>query len=357
VAAQQAAADSFVGPPRPNPAQVAAQQGAGLGALAAGAPKPAAAGAGAGAGAPKPAAAGAGAPKPANRPAAVVAAEAEAAEAAAAAAAERPPAGRPTAVAAEEGVAAANRPPAAAVVAAEEGAATGAGSRMAAVRAATGEGRGSGFSALLPAVLAAGAGTGSGASSAPEATPFFDRTSGDDTRGFPAITPEIKKEAVAAAKAEIPKEDRKGFGYEDLMMFGLQLMAGKSQYALQNVGEAGVAALTAKQAREKVEYDRRKTDAEIKGLEASARYHGAYAQSLEADTKTDSAMRMKAATLAQNELEKWAALPQNFNATPAQVTAKRDELMRAYFQVLGQAGTMGGAGGKTGNPLVDKYLQ
>jgi hypothetical protein len=166
------------------------------------------------------------------------------------------------------------------------------------------------------------------------------------SRDFADVPNPVKKEAVAEATKAImasPEPDRlKGFNYEDLMMFGLQLMAGKSQYALQNVGEAGVAALASKQAREKTEYDRRKTDAEIKGLEASARYHGAYAQSLEAETKTDSAMRMKAATLAQGELEKWAALPQNFNATPAQVTAKRDELMRAYFQILGQAGTMGG---------------
>jgi len=228
---------------------------------------------------------------------------------------------------------------------------------MAAARAAIGE-AGRGRAALLPAIAAAGAGTGSGASSAPEATPFFDRTSGDDTRGFPEIpplklAPEVKKEAVAAAKAEIPKDERSGFGYEDLLMFGLQLMAGKSQYALQNVGEAGVAALTANQARRladqkskfterEADREERKTAAAVKSADALSRKYGAETLALEADTKTDSAMRMKAATLAQGELEKWAALPQNFNATPAQVTAKRNELMRAYFQALGQAGTIGG---------------
>ena len=173
----------------------------------------------------------------------------------------------------------------------------------------------------------------------------------------PPLTPAVKKEAVAEATKTImagPEPDRlKGLGYEDLLMFGLQLMAGKSQYALQNVGEAGVAALTANQARRladqkakfterEADREERKTAAAVKSADALSRKYGAETLALEADTKTDSAMRMKAATLAQGELEKWAALPQNFNATPAQVTAKRNELMRAYFQALGQAGTIGG---------------
>ena len=243
---------------------------------------------------------------------------------------------------------------------------------MAAARAATGEGRRPGLPALLPAVLAAGAGTGSGASSAPEATPFFDRTSGDDTRGFPEIpplklTPEVKQEAVALAKAEIPKEERSGFGYEDLLMFGLNLMAGQSSNALTNVGTAGIAALTAKQARTAAEKktalaereadrDERKTTAAVKSADALSRKYGAEALALEADTKTDAAQRMKAATLAQQDLQDWAKLPANFTATPAQVNAKRSELMRTYFDLLGQASTMGGMGSsldltKWGNPV------
>jgi hypothetical protein len=230
---------------------------------------------------------------------------------------------------------------------------------MAAARAAIGE-AGRGSAALIPAIAAAGAGTGSGGTSddgrESYSTGEYQGKSGNPDQDIGPLTPAIKNEAVALAKTEIPKEKRGGFGYEDLLMFGLQLMAGKSQYALQNVGEAGVAALAAKQAREKVEYDRRKTDAEITSLEATAKYHGALAQSYEAETKTDAAQRMKAATLAQRDLENWVKMPENFKATPAQVTAKRDELMRAYFQALGQAGTMGGAGPsldltKWGNPI------
>ena len=78
----------------------------------------------------------------------------------------------------------------------------------------------------------------------------------------PPITPEIAKTAVALAKDEIPKKEQSGFGYEDLMMFGLNLMAGQSSNALTNVGTAGIAALTARQARAKAEADKRKSESE-----------------------------------------------------------------------------------------------
>jgi len=297
------------------------------------------------------AAAGAGAPKPANKPAAVVAAEAEAAGA-------PKPAGRPAAVAAEEGAGAgagagaprtglAALPEAAGAAVAAEVPAV---SRMAAARAAIGE-AGRGRAALLPAIAAAGAGTGSGASSSENATPF-DRTSGDDTRGFPtfpapaALTPEVKKEAVAEAKAEIPKAERSGLGYEDLLMFGLQLMAGKSQYALQNVGEAGVAALTAKQAREKVEYDRRKTDAEIAQSGAMSKYyekHGNYLDS-EAARKAEEdkplAQFRKALAAAYADLNKDAMLKQDPVKMAAAKRQARADLLAEYQEL---ADTIGGA--------------
>ena len=366
VAAQQAAADSFVGPLRPNPAQVAARQGAGLGALAAGAPKPAGAAtapkpAGA-ATAPKPAGA-ATAPKPAGaatapKPAgaagapkpAVVAAEEGAAARPAVVAAERPPAGRPAAVAAGEGAVA------------------GAESRMAAVRAATGEGRQSSL-ALLPAALAAGAGTGSGASSAPAATPFFDRTSGDDTRGFPEIppplklTPEVKQEAVALAKAEIPKEERSGFGYEDLLMFGLNLMAGQSSNALTNVGTAGIAALTAKQARtaaeKKTAMEERKIASDEKKENAMAKYYEKYGNYLEAEGSRKAeedkplAQLNKEIAAAYMELNKDLMLRSDPVKMAAAKRQARAELIANYPDL---ASTMGGAGPsldltKWGNPV------
>lgn len=51
-----------------------------------------------------------------------------------------------------------------------------------------------------------------------------------------------------------PKVAKKGSGFsdEDMLMLGLNLMAGKSQYALSNLGEAGIATLGAKREREKL---------------------------------------------------------------------------------------------------------
>jgi len=238
-----------------------------------------------------------GPPKPAATGIATLAPEAAALRTAAEARAKARAAERaaPAAAAAEEGAGAGAAAPRTGLAALPEAAGAAvaevpAVSRMAAARAAIGEGRGR--AALLPAIAAAGAGAGSGASSSENAT-FFDRTSGDDTRGFPtfpapaALTPEVKKEAVAAAKAEIPKAERSGLGYEDLLMFGLQLMAGKSQYALQNVGEAGVAALTAKQARtaaeKKTTMEERKIASDEKKEAAMAKYYEKYGNYLDSE--------------------------------------------------------------------------
>ena len=70
-------------------------------------------------------------------------------------------------------------------------------------------------------------------------------------RVAPKVEPAVAAKAIAAAKQALPPEKLAGLGWEDLMMFGLQLMAGKSQYAMQNIGEAGIGALGAKAAREK----------------------------------------------------------------------------------------------------------
>jgi len=81
-----------------------------------------------------------------------------------------------------------------------------------------------------------------------------------DTTGIAALTsPEAKKE-----------EGGFNMSNEDMFNMGMALLAGKSQYALQNLGEAG---LTMGQMRAA----RNKQAAEVEAQKAMARYHNAYA--------------------------------------------------------------------------------
>jgi lysozyme family protein len=74
----------------------------------------------------------------------------------------------------------------------------------------------------------------------------------DRTKRDPAnYKPEEKKQIIEAAKDAVPKsEDTDGWSKNDWLQFGLALMAGKSSNALTNVGEAGLALLSSKQARD-----------------------------------------------------------------------------------------------------------
>jgi hypothetical protein len=166
-----------------------------------------------------------------------------------------------------------------------------------AAQAAGGKGVGATTLPQVQAVARAAAGSAPNdeADTGQSETIAYQGKSGNADQDVGPLTPAIKKEAVALAKAEIPKEERKGFGYEDLLMFGLQLLAGKSQYAAQNVGDAGVAALASKQAREKTEYDRRKTDADIAQSAAMSKYYGAAADRYAAEDRPAAQMRKELA--------------------------------------------------------------
>jgi hypothetical protein len=173
--------------------------------------------------------------------------------------------------------------------------------------------------------------------------PSFDRTSGDDTTQFPSITPEIAKEAVALAKDEIPKKEQSGFGYEDLMMFGLNLMAGQSSNALTNVGTAGVAALSARQARAKAEAEKSKSEAESDYYKARGEAYrdtiltGPEKRAL-AQEKVDNARDAKAekARLQQLDLERRIEADKVNRQTKAEAALDKDrEYQLALINALG----------------------
>jgi len=70
---------------------------------------------------------------------------------------------------------------------------------------------------------------------------------------YPA-PPSSPQEIIKMAKEETPKSAAtKGFTSDDWLNLGFNLLAGKSQYAMENLGTAGVATLAAKREREKEE--------------------------------------------------------------------------------------------------------
>jgi lysozyme family protein len=87
------------------------------------------------------------------------------------------------------------------------------------------------------------------------------------------------------AKEATPVEARKGLTNDDYLMMGLSLLASKSPNFATAFGEAGVATLGAKRAREKDERE----EAKLKGSEelqrAQAKYYGAYAGAIERGAK------------------------------------------------------------------------
>ena len=83
---------------------------------------------------------------------------------------------------------------------------------------------------------------------APEAPAFQPDYQPPNTRGLPA------KEIIQTAKEAVPETAAtKGFTNDDWLNLGFNLLAGKSQYAMENIGTAGVATLAAKREREKSE--------------------------------------------------------------------------------------------------------
>jgi len=157
-----------------------------------------------------------------------------------------------------------------------------------------------------------------------------------------AIPPEVKKEAVEAAKEEIPKSERKGFGYEDLMMFGLQLLASKSPHFGQAVGEAGVGAIGAKMAREKGETERIKEGA----MADYYKEHGAYlkseaARKAEEDKPLAQARKEIAAVILKLQSSTMYQLAPPAEQQAMERSARRSIIAESYPEL---AGTLGGAG-------------
>ena len=152
------------------------------------------------------------------------------------------------------------------------------------------------------------------------------------------LTKDEKNEVITKVKEEVPASQRKGWSGEDILMFGLQMMAGKSQYAMQNIGEAGIATLANRQAQLKAETERGKTASDIKEAGQRGKWYEAQATSLESGEKLDAAAKAKAADTAVKLLGLWTKSAEGMGSTAEQ---QRQMYNTYYAQALAGAPTEG----------------
>lgn len=108
----------------------------------------------------------------------------------------------------------------------------------------------------------------------------------------PQMTPKEEKQVVAAAKEARPDLKDEGLSRDDWLTLGFALLSGKSQYALENLGAAGLGMLKARQDRaktaqdrEKMVLDRAKTEQDIALSKSQEAYNKANAARVAAEDK------------------------------------------------------------------------
>jgi flagellum-specific peptidoglycan hydrolase FlgJ len=176
------------------------------------------------------------------------------------------------------------------------------------------------------------------------AMPAYDRVQGQGAwlgEEYPAALPkDVKKEAIATAKEELPKKDRKGLTNDDLVELGLRMMAdpGRSGEGfagfLGSAGRAGLGALAARKEREKVEREEAKALSEEKYRAALTREAEGKAAMYEEGTRGKTAA-LQQANVAFANWEKGLSALQKLEMTEEQRKAKYDEILRQTFAALG----------------------
>ena len=185
----------------------------------------------------------------------------------------------------------------------------------------------------------------------------------NEGRNYPApikredLPKDVKKEAIATAKEELPKKDRKGFTNDDLIEIGLRMMAdpGRSGEGfagfLGSAGRAGLGALAARKEREKVEREEAKALSEEKYRAALTREAEGKASMYEEGTRGKTAA-LQQANVAFANWEKGLSALQKLEMTEEQRKAKYDEILRQTFAALGLEAP-GGVSSKPTGASVD----
>ncbi len=126
-----------------------------------------------------------------------------------------------------------------------------------------------------------------------------------------------------------------------LVRFGLGLMAGKSQYFAQNVGEAGLSALDAQLAEQKAKQAQAANLSDIELKKMQGKYYEAYADAIERGAKEKN-LQLQAETLVQQRMEKWLSGPGKMAEalTPGSTIAEEERVRREIDRQLGITPTM-----------------
>ena len=189
------------------------------------------------------------------------------------------------------------------------------------------------------------------------AMPAYDRVQGQGAwlgEEYPAALPkETKKEAIATAKEELPKKDRKGLTNDDLVEIGLRMMASPGTKGegfagfLKSAGAAGLGALAARKEREKAEREEAKALSEEKYRAALTREAEGKASMYEEGTRGKTAA-LQQANVAFANWEKGLSALQKLEMTEEQRKAKYDEILRQTFVALGLEAPAGVSSQPTG---------
>jgi soluble lytic murein transglycosylase-like protein len=163
---------------------------------------------------------------------------------------------------------------------------------------------------------------------------------GMDLGQEPVSTDPLKGTPTAPSTSDIANTvtsgSKGGRDWNDFLLnLGLGLMAGKSPYALQNLGEAGIGALRQEQEQKKMDLEQRKQDALEALQKQQGQYYGAYAEAIKRGAKE------KNTQLAVDEMiNKELAANKMLGIDPAAREAERRKLQGIYYPQYGINSTM-----------------
>lgn len=157
--------------------------------------------------------------------------------------------------------------------------------------------------------------------------------------GVMDLPKEAKAERVKEAKAEAPPEvkaqaKKEGWTNEDWLTLGFGLLANKSPYFSEALGNAGLGALKGKQERQKLAREDIKTNAEIEYYKSLGKKADAESGYITEGTKGAS-VALQQANNAYKNWEAGLSPLDKMNMTDAQRQAKLNEFLRQSFTALG----------------------